>query len=115
MRPLFWVLGLLFPVLVLAETAQMTEIRYEDLGPGGISYLSLILVYGDRLRLDYGLDTGEHVLFDTSSRQLYQVSPEARRILEIPVIEARDAWPADWQLVVEEGGSKQGESSHPAC
>lgn len=106
MRPLLWVLGLLFPIVALAAKGDMTEIRYEDMEPGERPYLSRILVHGDWLRLDYGHDTGEYILFNPVSRHLYQVSPEVRRILEIPVLEVRDVWPGDWQLVVEEGGSK---------
>ena len=106
MRRVFWLLGLLFPAFALAETASMTEIRYEDAEPGQVPYLSRLLIQADRLRLDHGQDGNDYILFDASVRSLFQVSSESRRILEIPVIPVRYDWPQAWQLRVEAGGSK---------
>lgn len=110
MTRLVWLLVLLFPVLARAETAGMTEIRYEDSEPGLAPYLSRLLIHGDQLRLDYGRDGDDFILFNAAERRVYQVSPESRRILEIPAVPVSYDWPQDWRLRIEVGGSKANRS-----
>ena len=80
----------------------MIEIRYEERAPNQPPALSRILVWGQLLRLDYGQDDADFVLYDHPARRIWHVSREARQMTGIAVAPARYHWPADWRLSQEQ-------------
>lgn len=72
---------------VLAATA--TVILYEDREPDAAPYLSRILVQAGRMRMDYGRDDDDYILFD--GRSVHLVSHGAAGITTIPAGKARSA------------------------
>jgi hypothetical protein len=78
-----------------AYAAPATQIFYRDAEPGQPPYTSRILVQGERLRMDYGKDDDDFVLFDHRAGKVYVVSRTASRITEIP---ARLAKPGPDQI-----------------
>ncbi len=88
-----WRLRLIHPTLLIvglgialsaqaAQTLQATEILYRDSVPEQTDGSTRILVADDRLRMDYGRDDGDYVLFD--GRAIYLVSMAARTATVIP-------------------------------
>ncbi len=88
-----------------AQAAQypmtMTEIRYEDREEGQAAYPSRVLILADRLRLDFGDDGEDFILFDQRAGKVWHVGREARRILVIVAETPRFTWPSDWSLKLD--------------
>lgn len=97
-----WLLLLVLPGLALA--GQATEIVYEDSDPGAPPYTSRILIQGDRMRMDYGQDRGDFILYDRKARMVYQVSHAAARITQIPSRATKQTLPTGGQLDVAQEG-----------
>ena len=56
---------LLFCALAVnAAAAEMSEIRYQDQEPEQPAYTSRILILGERMRMDYGRDDEDFILYD---------------------------------------------------
>ncbi len=75
-------LALLGGAMTPAQGVQITEILYEDREPAEPPYTSRLLVEGKRMRIDFGRDDDDFILFDGEA--VYQVSHKAGRIIVIP-------------------------------
>jgi hypothetical protein len=93
------------PALGGGTVSTMTEILYRDEDPGQGAYTSRLLVYGDRLRMDYGSDREGFTLFDRGLNRLWLVSSEDKRITEIPGQAAStQVWPEGWKVRIDRLG-----------
>lgn len=106
-RPADWLLGLALGVLAagqaLSSTPQaMTEILYEEKEAGQPGQVSRILIVGERLRMDYGRDEDDFVLFDGPAHTTWFVSRGDRRLIGIPAYPPGIAWPEGWTLSRED-------------
>ena len=97
-----WLALLLGLLPAWAGAAAMTEIVYEDSEPGEAPYASRILVHGDKLRLDDGLDTEDFTLFDRRAGKVYVVAKGSERITEIAAAKRPVALPKGWRVKVAE-------------
>ena len=79
----------------------MTEIRYQETEPSQPAFLGRILILGDKLRMDYGKDEEDFILFDRHEGMVWHVSKEARRLVGIYAGPASAVWPGDWKLTSE--------------
>jgi uncharacterized protein YeaC (DUF1315 family) len=101
---------LLYALSLSAAAADMTEIRYLDQEPEQPAYTSRILVLGERLRMDYGRDEEDFILFDRRAGMVWLVAHGERRLTGIPaqpmkkVVEMA-AWPQGWKLSQERQAS----------
>lgn len=80
---------------------RVTEILYDDREADGTAYVSRILVAGERLRMDYGRDEEDFILYDRPARAVYLVSHAARRVMEIPAGKARVKTPKGWRVKLD--------------
>jgi hypothetical protein len=104
------VLLLLCALGVNAMAAEMTEIRYLDQEPEQPAYTSRILVLGDRLRMDYGRDEDDFILYDFRAGMVWLVAHGERRVTGIPAQPMKQvvktaAWPQGWKLSQERQAS----------
>lgn len=86
-----------------AAAAEMTEIRYLDQEPEQAAYTSRILVLGERLRMDYGRDEEDFILYDRRAGMVWLVAHGERRLTGIPARPMKQVikstpWPKDWEL-----------------
>lgn len=105
-RGLFLLGALLGVVDTSGAEAQMTELRYQDQDPDQATYISRILVQGDRLRMDYGQDEEDYILYDRRANAVWLIAHAERRVTEIPGGEVRSDirtkdWPEGWRLELE--------------
>lgn len=108
-RGLF-IFGLLFGVMASAYAGApasfMSEIRYLDRDPDQAPYTSRILIYGDFLRMDYGRDEEDFILYDRRANKVWLTAHTERRLTEIAGAQARKpAWPKDWTVQIEHQAS----------
>lgn len=95
--------GLVFSCpLLAADSVTMTEIRYEEKEPGQPDYLNRILIFGERLRMDYGRDDEDFILYDRLERTAWHVARESRRLMGIVASPLTVAWPKSWKLAQEQ-------------
>lgn len=107
-------LACLLGLLVLGSSAlaaDMTEILYLDQEPDQPAYGSRILISGERMRMDYGRDEEDFILFDRHERMVWLVAHGERRLTGIPARSMREvaktaAWPQGWRLAQERQASK---------
>lgn len=98
------ILFLLLCALALnAAAAEMTEIRYRDQDADQTAYTSRILILGEKMRMDYGNDEEDFILFDRAAGMVWLVAHGERRLTGIPALPmARVAklavWPSGWKL-----------------
>ncbi len=90
--------------------ADMTEIRYLDQEPDQSAYTSRVLVLGERLRMDYGHDDEDFILYDRRAGMVWLVAHGERRLTGIPARSMREvvktaAWPQGWKLSQERQAS----------
>lgn len=86
-----------------ATAADMTEIRYRDQEPDQTAYTSRILFLGEKMRMDYGQDDEDFILFDRSAGMVWLVAHGERRMTGIPArpmsrVAQLAAWPLGWKL-----------------
>jgi hypothetical protein len=94
---------LLWGLAVPVAAADMSEIRYQDQDPDQPVYNSRILIQGDRLRMDYGSDTEDFILYDRHAGMVWLVAHADRRITGIPARPMKQVvktarWPKTWKL-----------------
>lgn len=100
-------MGLLGTCLVLseplhaAESATMIEIRFEEKEPNQPIYLNRILIFEERLRMDYGRDEEDFILYDRRENISWHVQRGTRRLVGIVASPVRLSWPKSWSLVQE--------------
>ncbi len=95
-------LGVLCSCEVLGtEMATMTEIRYEENEPGQTAYINRILIFGNRLRLDYGKDDEDFILYDRRADISWHVARAERRMVGIIDSPVKYSWPKSWRLTQE--------------
>lgn len=97
------VLLLLCVLAFSARAADMTEIRYLDQEPEQPAYVSRVLVLGERMRMDYGRDEEDFILFDRQAGMVWLVAHGERRLTGIPAqpmaqVAKLSTWPRDWKL-----------------
>lgn len=75
--------GLVLGMLGLgtAHAADMTVLHYVDQDPGGVPYVTRILVTQDFMRMDGGEDNADFALLDRRHRQLVNVSRDSKLAL----------------------------------
>jgi len=101
----------LFGALAMnAMAADMTEIDYLDQEPEQAAYVSRILVQGDLLRMDYGHDAEDFILYDRHAGRVWLVAHGERRITGIPALPMKQvatiaAWPQGWNISLERQSS----------
>lgn len=98
MKRWFWLLLGLLPAW--GHAGSMTEIIYQDTDPGEAPYLSRILAYGDKLRLDYGVDAEDFTLFDRKAGKVYVVGHDGQRITVISAGKSKIKLPKEWRVEV---------------
>ena len=98
-------LFLLLALPSLAFAGQATEIVYEDMDPGALAYTSRILIQDDRMRMDYGKDQDDFILYDRNAGMIYQVAHSAARITQIPSGPSKQTLPKGWRLGVTKEGT----------
>lgn len=86
----------------------MTEIRFVDQAPDQSVSETRFLIYGERLRQDFGRDDQGYILFDRPSRTVWHVSPHDRRLTGIETGELGDVWPDAWRISKESLPSEPG-------
>lgn len=89
-----------------AAAADMTEILYLDQEPDQAAYDSRILVLGERLRMDYGRDAEDFILYDRSLGMVWLVAHGGHRLTGIPALAQQQVakianWPQGWKLSQE--------------
>lgn len=104
--PIHHLLGVFFALgwvglLHAADPRFMTEIRYEEKEADQPVYVSRILILGERLRMDYGRDEEDFILFDRRENTTWHVSREGRRLVGIVSYPSKSVWPNAWRLTVE--------------
>ncbi|MDP2833035.1 MAG: NAD(P)-binding domain-containing protein [Pseudomonadota bacterium] len=93
-----------------AVAADMTDIRFQDQEPEQPAYGSRILILGERMRMDYGHDEEDFILFDRSTRMVWLVAHGERRLTGIPArpmktVAKTVVWPQGWRLSQERQAS----------
>jgi hypothetical protein len=86
-----------------AAAPTMTEIRYLDTDPDQPSYTSRILILNQRMRMDYGADNEDFILYDRAAGKVWLIDHADRRISEIPArpmqqVMQTATWPEGWRL-----------------
>ena len=109
MKPFLILLGL-YVLSLSAAAAEMTEIRYLDQDPDQPAYTSRVLVLGERMRMDYGRDDEDFILFDRRAGMVWLVAHDERRLTGIPAQPMKKvvemvAWPEGWKLAQERQSS----------
>lgn len=110
-----WLLGIVMGLHgTLAMAAGMTELNYMDQdsiegGDGG--YVTRYLVTDRYLRLDYGRDRDDYVLFDRLKKRVYNISHQQHEILlfepgPLPLSKPKD-WDFEEDLVQDNFGQKR--------
>lgn len=104
------VLLLLCALAMNATAAEMIEIRYLDQESDGSAYTSRILILGEKLRMDYGHDEEDFILFERAAGMVWLVARGERRLTGIPArpmarVAKLAAWPRDWKLSQERQAS----------
>ncbi len=107
MKAILLLLGLL---AMSARAEAMTEIRYLDQEPDQPAYTSRILIMGERLRMDYGRDEEDFILFNRRTGMVWLVAHGERRLTGIPEVPMKKVakiapWPHDWKFTLERQSS----------
>ena len=86
----------------------MTEIRFVDRELDQSVSTSRYLVFGEKLRVDYGRDEQGFILFDRAKNIVWHVSPTDRRLTGFVPDAVRNALPNDWKVSRESMASDGG-------
>lgn len=86
----------------------MTEIRFVDRERDQSELMSRYLLFGEKIRVDYGRDDQGFILFDRAKNTIWHVSPTDRRLTGFVPREVRDALPSDWKISRESMPSEGG-------
>lgn len=92
---------LLLACLGPARAAGVTEILYDDRDADGATYASRVLILGERLRMDFGHDDDDYILFDRQARKVWLVARSQKRITEIAAAPGRMKPPKGWRVQLE--------------
>lgn len=79
----------------------MTEIRFEEKEPDQPVYLNRILIFEERLRMDYGRDEEDFILYDRRENITWHVQRGSRRQMGIVASPVKLSWPKSWLLARE--------------
>lgn len=79
----------------------MTEIRFEENEPNQPVFLNRILIFEERLRMDYGRDEEDFILYDRRENITWHIQRGSRRLVGIVAAPARISWPKSWLLARE--------------
>jgi hypothetical protein len=102
---------LLYTLALSAAAAEMTEIRYRDQDADQTTYTSRILILGEKMRMDYGNDEEDFILFDRAAGMVWLVAHGERRLTGVPALPMARvaklaAWPSGWKLDQSRAGSE---------
>lgn len=89
----------------LARAAPGTEIVYEDRDPQQPAYTSRILILGEQMRMDYGQDTDDFILFDASQGNVQIVNHASGNVIVIPAEGAPAGEQLAWREIAGDGGA----------
>jgi len=93
---------LYFQLMLLSSAVMaaggMDELTYMDQDATGGGYVTRYLVTDRYLRLDFGRDRDDYVLFDRKEKKAYNVSHEQREILVFEPGEIKVKPPQDWEI-----------------
>lgn len=78
--------------------AVMTEILFEDREGEQVPYVSRVLIMGDLMRMDFGTDDEDFILFERRANTAWHVSKAGRRMIGVQSEKPRFNWPKDWKL-----------------
>ena len=87
--------------IALAEEGRMSEVLYQEKEADQSTYQNRILILGSRLRMDFGSDAEDYILFDRKAGMAWHVARESRRMVGIASYAPQYAWPKAWALEVE--------------
>jgi hypothetical protein len=82
---------------VMAE-GGMTEVTYMDQEETGGGYVTRYLVTDRFLRMDYGRDREDFVVFDRRDKRVYNVAHDRRQVLVFEPGALKIAPPANWKI-----------------
>lgn len=97
MRYCLHLLFMLFSGSVLAA-GGMDELTYMDQDATGGGYVTRYLVTDRYLRLDFGRDRDDFVLFDRQEKKAYNISHEQREIMVFEPGEVKIKAPKEWEI-----------------
>ena len=101
---------LLLAAGTLARAEGMVEVNFMDQPANGGGYVTRYLITDRYLRMDYGQDRDDFVLFDRQARLAYNVVHDQRTILVIEPGPIGMTRPAEWKVkedvLLEERGSR---------
>ena len=101
-----WILTILVCLMVVPAHAEfMTEVTYSDENAGEPSYVTRYLVTDRYLRMDYGQDRDDFVLFDRKANRIYNVTHDQKEIMVVDPSKLTFTRPEKWnvreELVIE--------------
>lgn len=97
MRRGLWLLCLGFAAT--AQAAWMSEVRFSDQEADAPAVPSRYLILGERMRLDFGDEAEDFILFDRRGKMLWLVSHRERRLTGTLAHSPRPtAAPKDWKV-----------------
>lgn len=96
MHRLFWLFTLL-PALAHAGDT-LSEVTYMDQPPKGGGYVTRYLVSEGFLRMDFGRDRDDYVLYDRHQHRVYNVTHESRQVLVIDAAPVKYDQPKEWNV-----------------
>lgn len=88
----FWLPGVSF------AGGAVSEITYMDQAPKGGGYVTRYLVSDDFLRMDFGRDRDDYVLYDRHSKRIFNVTHDARQVLVIDAAPVSYPLPKEWSV-----------------
>jgi len=94
----FIVLCLLLATRYALAAGGMTEVTYMDQEAEGGGYVTRYLVTPRFLRMDYGRDRDDYVLYDRSEKRAYNINHERREVLVFEPGPLRVEPPKDWRI-----------------
>lgn len=89
---------LLCCVALGARAETMTEVNFMDQQANSGGYVTRFLVNEGYLRMDFGQDRDDYVLFDRAKRRVYNVTHDQRQILLIEPGEVTIPKPEKWDV-----------------
>lgn len=93
-----WLLSLLAVASFAVRAEGMVEVSFMDQPRDGGGYVTRYLVTERYLRMDYGQDRDDFVLFDREARLAYNVTHDQRTILVIEPGSVDIPRPAEWEV-----------------
>jgi hypothetical protein len=91
-----------------AQSDTMIEVNFMDQQQNSGGYVTRFLVTDDYLRMDFGQDREDYVLFDRKAQRIYSVTHDQRQVLLIEPSEVTVPKPEKWELTEDVLGDERG-------